>query len=96
MGNSKNSPHLTPWLCSQRIAGLIEEILAFYPLGIFGVNWWVLFECTHTLPGGCGGGELVGALKKHPEWACWVSSQRIDGFFHKELTLYLVGSLGAN
>ena len=96
MGNSKNSPHLTPWLSSQQIARSFEEILAFYPPGILGANWWVLFECTHTLPGGYDGGELVGALKKHPECACWVSLESLDGFFYKELTLYLAGSRGVN
>ena len=96
MGNSQKNPHLTPWLSSEQIAGLFKEILTFYLLGIFWAHWWVLFECTHTLPAGYGGSELVGTFKKCPECACQVCSEQITGFFHKEFTLYLVGSLGAN
>ena len=96
MGKSKNNPHLTPWLSSQQIAGLFEEILAFYPLGIFWVNWWVLFEFTQTLPAGYNEGELVGTFKKHPEWACQVSSEQTDGYFLKVPSMDLLGKVGAN
>ena len=96
MGNSQKNPHLTPWLGSQHIARFFEEILIFYPLGIFWANWWVLFEFTHILPTGYDGGRLVGTFKKHPKCICQVCSEQIAGLFHKELTLYLVGSLRAN
>ena len=96
MGNSQKNPHLTPWLSLQQITGFFEEILTFSPLGIFWANWWVLFECTHTLPTGCGEGELVGTFENHPECACQVCLEQIAGSFHKELTLYLVGSLRVN
>ena len=73
MGNFQKKPDLTPWLSLQQITGFFEKVLAFYPVGILGVNWWVLFECTHTLPTECGEGELVVTFKKHPECACQVS-----------------------
>jgi len=38
----------------------------------------------------------VGTFKKYPECACQVCLEQIAGLFHKELTLYLVGSLGVN
>jgi len=66
------------------------------PLIKVWANWWVLFECTHTLPTGYGGSELVGTFKKHPECTCQVCLEQIGGLFHKELTLYLVSSWGAN
>ena len=68
--NSQKDPHLTPQLSLEQIARFFEEILIFYLMGTFWVNWWVLFECTHTLPAGYDGSELVGTFEKHPECAC--------------------------